>query len=619
MGACCGHRRQPGARLFYPVEINTVGRPRNVGWIRAAALLYGDWGTSKAYVLGLGLATIGFHALPHFMAVCFITALVGINYIWVCKFYPNGGGVYSAARDHADWLAVVGALLLIADYIVTVSLSSLEAFHYLGLDDAEAQRYTILAIFFVGFINYFGPKHTGGIAVWLALPTAAVVLVLLVSGVPHLGEYKGEWPVGTWTDNWFQFVALILALSGVEAIASTTGVMQLDKGSTNENPSVVSTASKAILVVMVEVVIATGFLCVLALCLPADGATKHKEDLLRYMAEVFVGKSFGWVVGVTFALLLLSAANTAICGLVAVMYMLARDKELPEPFTHLNQFGVPWVALGISTVMPIIVLNIAPGVQALADLYAIGVVGAITINLGSCSYNNKLPMKGYERWTMRLTFYFMALVWLSIAFHKLHALGFVVVILGVGLAIRSYTRKMLISAEPSEEQKEALRKIEAERLERLADLQKAADQQAAAALPAEDLSDTRILVAARGRTPALAFAMEEARMRKARLFVLYIREVRVNIATDSDWRDDPQARALFEYVLTEAKGVRVRPMYSVSNSPAETILDIIGVVEANMVILGGSRRATFVNLVKGNVITAVGTYVDPSVRLVIIG
>jgi len=28
-------------------------RPRNLGWARAAALLYGDWGTSKAYVLGL--------------------------------------------------------------------------------------------------------------------------------------------------------------------------------------------------------------------------------------------------------------------------------------------------------------------------------------------------------------------------------------------------------------------------------------------------------------------------------------------------------------------------------------------------------------------------------------
>ena len=33
--------------------ITTIKRPRNVDWKRAAAILYGDWGTSKAYVIGL--------------------------------------------------------------------------------------------------------------------------------------------------------------------------------------------------------------------------------------------------------------------------------------------------------------------------------------------------------------------------------------------------------------------------------------------------------------------------------------------------------------------------------------------------------------------------------------
>ena len=35
------------------IEAPGVHRPRNVDWKRAAALLYGDWGTSKAYVIGL--------------------------------------------------------------------------------------------------------------------------------------------------------------------------------------------------------------------------------------------------------------------------------------------------------------------------------------------------------------------------------------------------------------------------------------------------------------------------------------------------------------------------------------------------------------------------------------
>ena len=37
-----------------------VHRPRNLDWKRAAALLYGDWGTSKAYVIGLAFVAAGF-------------------------------------------------------------------------------------------------------------------------------------------------------------------------------------------------------------------------------------------------------------------------------------------------------------------------------------------------------------------------------------------------------------------------------------------------------------------------------------------------------------------------------------------------------------------------------
>src|SRR5206468_6690481 len=47
--------------------------------------------------------------------------------------YPDGGGVYTAAKSRSRTLAVIGALLLFADYTVTASLSCLDAFHYFGL------------------------------------------------------------------------------------------------------------------------------------------------------------------------------------------------------------------------------------------------------------------------------------------------------------------------------------------------------------------------------------------------------------------------------------------------------------------------------------------------------
>ena len=42
--------------------VGKTKRPRNVDAARAAAILYGDWGTSKAYVIGLAFAIAGYSA-----------------------------------------------------------------------------------------------------------------------------------------------------------------------------------------------------------------------------------------------------------------------------------------------------------------------------------------------------------------------------------------------------------------------------------------------------------------------------------------------------------------------------------------------------------------------------
>src|SRR3954465_2560002 len=108
-------------------------RPRNVGWFQAAGLLFGDWGTSRLYVLGLAFLFAG---RTSFYLICLMSLLilaVAWAYTQICRIYPDGGGVYTAAKSRSRLLAVIGALLLFADYTVTASLSSLEAFHYFGL------------------------------------------------------------------------------------------------------------------------------------------------------------------------------------------------------------------------------------------------------------------------------------------------------------------------------------------------------------------------------------------------------------------------------------------------------------------------------------------------------
>jgi amino acid transporter/nucleotide-binding universal stress UspA family protein len=586
------------------MEISTIGRPRNVGWVRAAALMYGDWGTSKAYVLGLALFAVGYAALPHLLAVCFVTAVVGINYLWVCRCFATGGGVYTAAGLHSRRLAMIGGLLLLADYIVTASLSCLDAFHYLGFDQVQAKRWAISAIFLIGVVNFFGPKHTGSIAIWLALPVFAVVVILIFGGVPHLKEFHAQLPTGGLWHNWVAFVGMILALSGVEAAASNTGVMKMDANATHDRPSVRLTSGRAVTTVMLEVVIVTALLSVLAMCLPlpADQLASRKEDMLRYMGEAFLGPAFGKVVGWVFALLLLSAVNTAIGGMVALLYVMARDRELPDTFVQLNRFGVPWVPLIAATVLPVVVLDVGDSVESLASLYAIGVVGAIGLDIGSCAAARSLPLGAGQRRFMTLTVVLLGAIWLTIALSKPYALLFVAIVLAVGLAIRELTRRQHLHAAAAHPPPPTTPAPAAE---------------SASSLP--PFLGQFILVAARGWTPALQFALEATRLRDSQLLVLYVREVAVNIDMGSNWHDDRDAKALFTRLESEAHGLKVNKLYSVSDAPADTIIDIAATFGVDTVVLGGSRRATLVNLLKGNVVARVAANLPESMHLIVIG
>src|SRR5881296_159606 len=521
-----------------------VHRPRNLDWKRAGALLYGDWGTSKAYVIGLAFVAAGFSSLPIILAVCALTGLVGINYAVICRHFPDGGGVYSAARSQGRLLAVVGALLLLADLTVTAALSGWSALSYVtsGAEDIIWIKFlrdhialtTIGVLLVMGLINYLGPKHSGSFAVALALPTAVIVVVLIAISAPHFTTHFLEPRHQSLMTVWVQFVGVILALSGAESIANLTGVMKLDPGSTMEHPSVARESVKAITPVAFEVVFGTALLGWAMLSLPAVlqksmGPMHHdqitavmanrNEDMLRFMGEQFgaatfgptFGIAFGWVVGIVFLLLLLSAANTAIVAMVGLLYMVARDGEMPQQFKRLNRHGVPLYPLLIAIGLPTVVLLTATNFEGLAGLYAIGVVGAITVNLGSCTFNRAIGFTWYDRILFGFTFTILFFVELTLARTKPDALFFVVCVLGVGLALRAWTQKR-------------------------AGFTTLTVTRQVAAMVSPDLVATmqprlqegqKIMVAARGITPVLSFALDEAQLRKATLCVLYVKEIAV--------------------------------------------------------------------------------------------
>jgi amino acid transporter/nucleotide-binding universal stress UspA family protein len=618
-----------------------VNRPRNVDWKRAAALLYGDWGTSKAYVIGLAFVAAGFASLPVIIAVCVLTAIVGYNYTIVCRNFPDGGGVYSAARMQSRLLAAIGALLLIANFLVTAALSGWSAMSYFGVPNAWIPYATMGTIVLLGGVNWFGPKHSGTMSIAMAIPTVIVVVLLCGMAIPFLTTASLRWPSdaladpvfradhphavhGAMAQTWIWFTGAILALSGVEAVASMTGVMKLDPGSDPEKPRVGKTAGKALLIVAIEVIVATIILGWAMLSLrdtPENTAhiAEHKDYMLRFLGGHFgtelwgplAGKWLGWTVGIVFGVLLLSAVNTAINAVVGVFYMLAQDGEMPRSLTKLNVHGVPIFPLALGAGLPVIILSFTSNLEALAELYEISVVGAIAVNLGACFTNKKLDMHWMERGLMGLTFLVLMGAELTIAYTKPTALFFAVLVIGGGLGLRAYSHK-LTGIKTLTVAKEVADMVSPEAIERLRPQLK---------------EGQKIMVAARGPTPVLRFALDEAKLRNATLCVLYVKEVAVFLGAaqnsgarkQSRWQDDPQAAAVMSLVikLGEECNVPVQPVYAVSVDPAATILDLAATLGADYLMLGSPHRTAMARLLKGNVVERVASHLPDNIQLII--
>jgi nucleotide-binding universal stress UspA family protein len=331
---------------------------------------------------------------------------------------------------------------------------------------------------------------------------------------------------------------------------------------------------------------------------PTEQENQLAEHVLEVLARQHVHPAFATVASVIFGLLLLSATNTAIIAMISIQYVMSRDRELPKMFSRVNEFGVPLYALILACTLAAVVTGIAAGLgqgtlQTLAKLYAIGVVGAIVINLGSCAINRKLKIKFLERGGMWAIGGVLAAIWITIATTNTPALVFIIVMLAAGLTLRFIAHRV-----------PAVVPVPAEAVP-------AAEAVAAAAeLPPFDPAKGKILVATRYNVRLLRFAFDEARRRDANLFVLYVRDIAVLFRPEEHPltpEEDMGAQAMFRAArgLAGEYAVPLQEIYCVSPEPADVILDFAATYAADLVILGVSRRAGVLRALRGDVISGV--------------
>jgi nucleotide-binding universal stress UspA family protein len=136
-----------------------------------------------------------------------------------------------------------------------------------------------------------------------------------------------------------------------------------------------------------------------------------------------------------------------------------------------------------------------------------------------------------------------------------------------------------------------------------------------------------ILVAARGFTPLLKFALEEAKLRQGNLYVLYIKQLSVALPgplTNAErqlWQNDRHAAEIMYGALDLARdaGVSALPVYAVSDNPAGTIVDIAATLGVDMLMLGAAHRSAMAKLLRGDVVTEVAKSLPDNIQLVIHG
>lgn len=591
-------------------------RPRELRWYHAGPMLFGDWGTSRLYVLGLCFFYTRHASLWYMLAMSALLLAVAWAYQIICRLYPDGGGVYSSARNRSPILGMIGGLLLCADYVVTASLSALDAFHYLQVPDPHWWAFG--GILVIGAVNYFGPRMSGTGALVIAVLTVLCTLTIAIAAAPYLGDARIERPEGGPWRWWTQFTFIILAISGVEAIANMTGIMV---------EPVAKTARKSIVPVVLEIVVLNLILTLAMQALPLavlgdDPYESHRDDMLRLLAEHYVGPVFAAFASLVFAFLLLSAVNTAITDLVSIQYMMARDRELPRSFSGLNRFGMPVLSIVIATLLPLIVVVAVPDVGDLADLYAIGVVGAVAVNLVTSSTNFAHPLSRWERGGMMALAVLMVAIWITIAIEKPAALVFALSIVVLGLSARwtvknrALIRAWLMApvehpwATPAIETTAGTIATPGER------------PTPVAAVTAPYVPHARVLVATRGNTKLVRFGVEQAKARQAELFVLFIRQLAImpmGSVGAPDVDEDDEAQALFNEAqrAAEEAGVPVQFLYAVTQDVAEAILDFTVTYGADLLILGASQRGALWRTMKGDVLQGVAQLLPERTTLLI--
>jgi hypothetical protein len=251
--------------------------------------------------------------------------------------------------------------------------------------------------------------------------------------------------------------------------------------------------------------------------------------------------------------------------------------------------------------VPILVLLIMHDLDALAALYAIGVVGAVAINVTLCSIHPRLRRLG-RKIPMLLLGVILLAIWVTLAFVKHEALIFVCIVMAVGLAARQLTKWLATRKGPQ-----------------LSLLKRAIVEQ----FPVDAMGMPKIMVGTYGSDALAPAAFAEAKAQAAALVVCFVRQVSLSYKYDRALTIDSDLaaqRTFARYLdLGHQYGVPVLPIYDMGSDAAELMAENAAVYGVDRLLIGTSRKGALYHAIKGHFQNRLEALLPPEVRVEVIG
>ncbi|MDP2876379.1 MAG: APC family permease [Holophaga sp.] len=346
-------------------------------------------------------------SIPVALGIVGLLVILGIGYRQTITAYPGGGGAYIVAKENlGEVSALVAGASLLADYILTVSVSVAAGIAAITSAAPYLQGHnvalTVACIALIAIANLRGVKESGAL---FAVPTygfVVMMLTLLLWGTlksvpavaaitpdlahmatpdPHASTFTGLALVWIFMRA---FSAGCTALTGVEAISN--GIQAF------KEPSAKNAAKTMVWMI---ILLAVMFLGITLLASKFGVIATHNSDplfvpetLLSQLAKAIYGDVTHGLPkllylmnqGFTFAILLV-AANTAYADFPRLAALMGRDNYLPKQFASQGDRLVFSNGIIILTLVScFLVWLLHANTALLLPLYALGVFTGFTLS-----------------------------------------------------------------------------------------------------------------------------------------------------------------------------------------------------------------------------------------------